>query len=101
MPFTTHSGLQEIENLKRKMKSKSLARMFCCMHAGDQNYVYSMENLESIHKSYLEKVHHIVSEQQMPDTVFSDFKNETKKILYDAAVIRKENEWAEYFLSIT
>ena len=98
MPFTRQGGLHEINEMKRKMKSKSLARLFCCVHAGDDNYVYSMENLERIHRTYLEKVHHIVSDKQMPHKVYSDYRNETVKTLHDAAVIRKEEEWAEYFL---
>ena len=79
------------------MTSKSLARLFCCMHTGDKNYVYSMENLESIHKSYLEKVKQIIIEHHLKDEIYSKFKNDTKKILHDAAIIRKEYSWADYF----
>jgi hypothetical protein len=95
---STDHGLHEIEDLQRKMKSKSLVRLFCCMHAGDDNYVYSMENLENIWKSYLEKVQHIVSEKHLADEIFRKFKNDTAKILHDSAVIRKEQEWAGHFL---
>ena len=91
-------GRHKIEELKRKMKSKALARLFCCMHTGDKNYVYSMENLESIQRSYLEKVKQIIIEHHMKDEIYNTFKNDTKEILHDAAIIRKEHSWVDYFV---
>ncbi len=45
---TKEEALERIKELKKKMLVKSSARLFCCMHVGDKNYVCSMDNLERI-----------------------------------------------------
>ena len=85
---------KEIEELKRKFLCKSQARLFCCMQVGDDNYVFSFENLEKILEKYLGKVEAVIKENNLKDEIYQRFKKEAAELMYLAALIRDEQEWA-------
>jgi hypothetical protein len=87
-------ALKEIEELKRKFLCKSQARLFCCMQVGDDNYVFSFENLEKILEKYLKKVETVIKENNLNDEIYQKFKKEAAELIYQAALIRDEQEWA-------
>lgn len=89
--------MKEIEEMKRQVRMKASARLFCCMHTGDKNFVYSMDNQERILDSYLEKTMEIVRAYALGEAVFLNFRKEAAEILCEAAIQRNELEWACYF----
>lgn len=91
------TALKEIEEMKRQIRIKSAARLFCCVHDGDKNYVYGMDNQERILDSYLEKVKEITRTYELGEDIYLNFQKEAAKIICDAAIQRKEHEWAQHF----
>lgn len=91
------TAMKEIEEMKRQVRMKASARLFCCMHTGDKNFVYSMDNQERILDSYIEKTMEIVRAYALGEEVFLNFRKEAAEILCEAAIQRNELEWARYF----
>ena len=91
------AALKEIEEMKRQILIKSSARLFCCVHMGDQNYVYGMDNQERILDSYLEKVKEITRTHNLGEDIYLNFRKEAAQVIYDAAIQRNELEWAQHF----
>lgn len=56
-----------------------------------------MDDLERMFDAYLEEVNRLSKEYELDKDVCLKFKGEILEILYDAAMTRKENAWAEYF----
>jgi hypothetical protein len=91
------TALKEIEEMKRQIRIKSSARLFCCVHDGDKNYVYGMDNQERILDSYLEKVKEIIRTHELGEDIYLNFRKEAAQVIYDAAIQRNELEWAQHF----
>jgi hypothetical protein len=91
------AALEKIEEMKRQIRMKSSARLFCCMHMGDKNYVYSMDNQERILDSYLEKVKEITRSHNLGEDIYLIFRKEAAEIICEAAIQRNEHEWALHF----
>lgn len=86
----------QIEKLKRRMRSKVFSRSFCWV-MWEENYVYSMENIEGVFAAYLEKVKKITGENQVGNELFLQFRDEMAAMIYEAAIQRNEFKWAMHF----
>lgn len=95
-PMVQRAALAKIENLKRKMQIRTLSKAFCCM-LSESNYVFSMDNLEKMFESYLEKVDGITKEYDLGNEIYLKFRREIAELIYDEAMRRNESEWAGYF----
>lgn len=84
--------------MKRQILIKSSARLFCCIHVGDENYVYGMDNQERILDSYLEKVKEITLTYELGEDIYLNFRKEAAEIIYEAAIQRNEYEWGLHFV---
>jgi hypothetical protein len=63
----------------------------------EENYVYSMENIEGMFIRYLEKVERLTEEYDSGDRVFLQFRSGVAELIYEAAIQRNEFRWAMYF----
>ena len=93
---TQKEPIQEIERMKNRIQSKAFVKDFCWIF-WEEDYVYSMKNLNGMFIRYLDKVKEFVQEYRFDDKVFLNFKNEVKDILCNAAEKRHEFKWALYF----
>jgi hypothetical protein len=89
-------ALELIECLKKRIRSKSLVITYCWV-TNEENYVYSFENLNAMFEKYLKKVEAITKEQGLSDDIYLKFRDETAKILHDAAAERQEYRWVLYY----
>jgi hypothetical protein len=67
------------------------------MQVGDNNYVFSFENLERILEKYLKTVETLIKENNLDDEIYQKFKKEAAELIYQAALTRDEQEWALRF----
>ena len=93
---TQRKPFQEIKRMKKRIQSKVFLKDYCWIF-WQEDYVYSMKNLNGMFVRYLVKVRGFVREYGLDENVFRAFKNEVKEILYDAAQKRSEFRWALYF----
>jgi hypothetical protein len=93
---TQKETVQEIEEMKKRIQGKVFLKDFCWIF-WEEDYVYSMKNLNGMFIRYLGKVREMVQGNGLKEEVFLNFKNEVKDILYNAAEKRREFKWALYF----
>jgi succinate dehydrogenase/fumarate reductase flavoprotein subunit len=96
MMKTEVNPLLHVEKLKKRIESKVLLRSFCWV-MWEENYVYSMENIERMFTRYLEKVKTLEQEYGLDDRAFLQFRHETANLIYEAALQRNEFRWSIYF----
>jgi len=91
------TALEQIEAIKRKVQKKAMARLFCCMQSDENNYVFSLNNLERILDKYLEQADNLTKAFDLEEEIYLKFRKEAAEIIHDEAVKRNEYEWATYF----
>ena len=72
---TQKETVQEIEKMKKRIQGKVFLKDFCWIF-WEEDYVYSMKNLNGMFIIYLDKVKEFVQEYRFDDKVFLNFTSQ-------------------------